>query len=253
MPIERLLDQTPQPPSPDALYERIKFPEPPADRPYVYINMVSTIDGKIVLGESDGPAAGVGGPTDQLLFRRLQHNADAALIGGNTLRASQVIYPPAMARFAATRSGDLPLENRFFRDAPDRAYVIAPGDMDSDTRHRLQSGAKLIEAGIGEVDWTPAMRILRQELGIRVLLCEGGGQINDQLIRAGLADELFLTLAPKLKGGARLPTILGGLGFPPGTALPVHLLSLYRDEDELYLRYRLNSTPRSFKRSRTEP
>src|SRR5205085_11424730 len=98
MSIERLLDLTASPPEPEDLYKRIAFPSPPIDRPYVFINMVSTVDGKIVLGAPGGPAKGLGGPTDQVLFRRLQHSADAALIGANTLRASQVIYPHAMAR-----------------------------------------------------------------------------------------------------------------------------------------------------------
>ena len=87
------------------------------------------------------------------------------------------------------------------------------------------------------------MRFLRQEQGIRYLLCEGGATLNDDLIRAGLADELFLTLAPKLKGGAHLPTIMTGQGFAPNIVLPLHLRSLYRDGDELYLRYRLDAAP----------
>src|SRR5205085_7092302 len=101
MPIERLLDRIGDLPDPGDLYTQIEFPAPPEDRPYVYINMVSTVDGKIVLGEPGGSAKGLGGPTDQVLFRRLQRNADAALIGGATLRASQVIYPPEVARFVA--------------------------------------------------------------------------------------------------------------------------------------------------------
>ena len=248
MTIERLLDLTAEPPAPEDLYKRCEFPAPPDDRPYVFINMVSTVDGKIVLGEPGGSAKGLGGPSDQVLFRRLQHNADAALIGGNTLRASQVIYPHAMARFVATRAGDLPLGNRFFTDAPERAFVVAPGNLPTATRDRLKSVAGLIEAGDAEVDWKSALRTIRRELNVRVLLCEGGSQINGQLVRAGLADELFLTLAPKIKGGARLPTIVGGEGFPPGIALPLELLSAYHDGSEIYLRYRLvriDATPQA--------
>lgn len=241
--IERLVDLTSEPAPPEDLYKRIGFPEPPQGRPYVFINMVSTVDGKIVLDKPDGPARGVGGPTDQVLFRRLQHNADAALIGGNTLRASQVIYPAGMARFAVTRSGDLPLENRFFLDAPDRAYVILPGGIDLSRRKALASAATLIETGTDEVEWRSVLRTMRDSLGIRTLLCEGGGQLNEQLVRLCLVDELFVTFSAKLKGGAHLPTILEGTGFPPLEFLPVELLSVYRDGSELYLRYRLADSP----------
>jgi 2,5-diamino-6-(ribosylamino)-4(3H)-pyrimidinone 5'-phosphate reductase len=245
--IERLFDTTAGTAGlPRDLYARITFPDPPADRPYVYINMVSTVDGKIVVGKPGGSAVGVGGPTDHLLFRRLQQNADAALIGSGTLRASQVIYPASMARFVATRSGDVPLDNRFFTDAPDRAYVVVPTDLAPHATARIEAGAKILPAGTGDVDWHLALRSIRQDLGVKTLLCEGGGETNAQLIREGLADELFLTVSPKLKGGVHLPTIVGGAGFAPGDALPVELMSVYRDGDELYLRYRLAASPRTF-------
>lgn len=252
MALERLLDLTPDTPVPEDLYTRITWPDPPGDRPYVYLNVVSTLDGKIVIGELGGSAADVGGPTDQRLFRRLQHTCDAALIGSGTLRSSPVIYPADKRRFVVTRSGDLPLTNRFFTDALDRAYILAPAGLPEATKARLRDTAQLIEVGQGAVDLPEAMRLLRQDYGIRTLLCEGGGILNDDLIRAGLADELFLTLTPKVKGGSHLPTAVGGAGFPPGTFLPATLLSLYRDEDELYLRYRLAAVPREAKPGRAK-
>ncbi|HZO88343.1 MAG TPA: RibD family protein [Chthonomonadaceae bacterium] len=238
MALECLFDRTGDTPTPEALYTRLNFPAPPADRPYVYINMVSTVDGKIVVGKPGGSAKGVGGPTDQLLFRRLQRTCDAVLVGSATLRASQVLYPPELPRYVVTRSGDVPLGNRFFTDAPNRASVLAPEELPEAAKARLSAAARLILIGRGSVDLVAALRLLRQE-GIARLLCEGGATLNEELLRAGLADELFLTLAPKIKGGAHLPTIVAGQGFPPGHFLPLTLLSLYRDGDELYLRYRI--------------
>ncbi len=52
-----------------------------------------------------------------------------------------------------------------------------------------------------QVDLAEAFRHLRAERGIRALLCEGGPQLHAQLIEAGLVDELFVTIAPKLAGG----------------------------------------------------
>jgi riboflavin biosynthesis pyrimidine reductase len=243
MALERLLDLTADTSAPDALYLNIAFPAPPADRPYLYINMVATVDGKIILGDPGSSAVGVGGPTDQLLFRRLQRICDAALLGSSTLRASQVIYPPDKPRYVISRSGNLPLDNRFFRDAPDRAYVIIPADLPAPRRAELEAAVRVIEVGAGQVDLPAAMRLLRQEHGVHHLLCEGGATLNAELIRAGLADEFFLTITPKIKGGSQLPTPVEGSGFPASQYLPTTLLSLYRDESELYLRYRLAPAP----------
>ncbi|HLV81894.1 MAG TPA: dihydrofolate reductase family protein [Chthonomonadaceae bacterium] len=245
MPLERWLDRTPDPPpDPESLYTRLAFPPAPDDRPYLYINMVATADGKIVIGQIGGTAKGVGGPTDQKLFRRLQRACDAALLGASTLRAGNVIYPPELPRFVVTASGNVPLSNRFFTDAPGKACALVPEDIPSEARATFEAnGIAILAAGQGAVDLTAALRRLRRERGIRVLLCEGGATLNDGLLRAGLADELFLTLAPKLKGGADVPGIVTGQGFPPGHFLPLTLLSLYHDGDELYLRYRIHPQP----------
>ena len=236
--LERLLDSSKSPAPAEDLYTSIDWPPPPADRPYLYINMVSTTDGKIVLGRAGGPAKGVGGPTDQKLFRRLQTVCDAAMIGSGTLRASNVIYPSQKPRFVVTRTGELPLDNRFFTDARDKAYVLAPETLPEAAANAAAGVATVLRFGAPGVDLRRALEHLRTELGIRYLLCEGGADLNDQLIRAGLADELFLTLTPKIKGGV-LPTPVTGDGFPPGQFQALNLISVYHDESELYLRYRI--------------
>jgi riboflavin biosynthesis pyrimidine reductase len=64
------------------------------------------------------------------------------------------------------------------------------------------------------------------------VLCEGGPHLHSQLQAGGLADELFLTIAPKLVGAGS--TILEG-------ALPevaeLELAWLLREESELFARY----------------
>ena len=42
------------------------------------------------------------------------------------------------------------------------------------------------------------------------MLCEGGPTLNSYLLSAGLVDELWLTLNPKLAGGAAALTIVAG-------------------------------------------
>jgi riboflavin biosynthesis pyrimidine reductase len=45
---------------------------------------------------------------------------------------------------------------------------------------------------------------------VRRLLCEGGGELNAALFRAGVVDELHLTVCPKVLGGLNAPTIADG-------------------------------------------
>jgi 2,5-diamino-6-(ribosylamino)-4(3H)-pyrimidinone 5'-phosphate reductase len=72
---------------------------------------------------------------------------------------------------------------------------------------------------------------------VGTLLCEGGGDLAAQLFAAGAVDELYLTLVPRVLGGARAPTLVGGPGFSPDQIPDGRLIDLERIGDELYLRY----------------
>jgi 2,5-diamino-6-(ribosylamino)-4(3H)-pyrimidinone 5'-phosphate reductase len=54
------------------------------------------------------------------------------------------------------------------------------------------------------------MSRLREQHGVRSIVCEGGPTLNSYLFAAGLVDELWLTLNPKVAGGAAALTIVAG-------------------------------------------
>jgi riboflavin biosynthesis pyrimidine reductase len=79
---------------------------------------------------------------------------------------------------------------------------------------------------------------LRAEWNVRRLLCEGGGELNDALFRAGLVDELHLTLCPMIFGGRSAPTIADGPGCARlADAFAMRLQSSRRVGEELFLVY----------------
>ncbi|MEN3001023.1 MAG: dihydrofolate reductase family protein [Armatimonadota bacterium] len=234
----RLIDRTGWTGDPEQLYEEVQFPEPPPDRPYIYTNTVTTLDGKLILGELGSSAKGLGSPVDQRLMHRLEQHADAVMIGGGTLRADPHLnYPPHLYRVVVTTSGDLPLEHSFFAD-PRRALVFAPTHLPPDRQLALERVATLHLVGETLVDIREVVRILHTAYEVRYLLVEGGGNLNFYFFDAGMVDELFLTLAPKVKGGAHLPTMVDGAGLPRERIAEFELLSAYLEGSELFLRYR---------------
>jgi riboflavin-specific deaminase-like protein len=66
--------------------------------------------------------------------------------------------------------------------------------------------------GRTEINFRAALRWLRTKWNVRRLLCEGGGELNGALFRAGLVDALHLTICPKIFGGRNAPTIADGGG-----------------------------------------
>jgi riboflavin biosynthesis pyrimidine reductase/predicted DsbA family dithiol-disulfide isomerase len=212
------------------LYLSLTFGSAPAERPYVVINMASTIDGKTATGERHEHAMDLGSDADHEAMRRIQSNVQAVLLGAGSLRATPGLwYPKRLWRFVATRSGDLPRDGRFFTDVPDRAVVISPG---------CANVPGALTFGGQEIDWPAALRHLRRELGIESLLVEGGGELNASLLAQDLADELFLTVAPKVRLGRHVPTYADGDPLPRKAVLRFELVSERRVGDEMFLRYR---------------
>lgn len=218
----------------------------PADRPFVLLNMVTTVDGRATVGGRSGP---IGGPGDLAMFGELRLLCDAILIGTGTLRAERygrlVRDPVRRARRAAagltedplavlfSRTLDLPWDAPLFGVPEQRVVIACRADAPAPP-----STAATVELLRFEAP-TPgaALRALRGSFGVRSVLCEGGPTLNAQLVGAGVLDELFVTLGPLLAGDSAAPGLLTGAALDPPAALALRWV--LRHGDELLLRYAL--------------
>jgi 2,5-diamino-6-(ribosylamino)-4(3H)-pyrimidinone 5'-phosphate reductase len=213
-------------------------------RAYVIINMVSSVDGKTAIG---GKAARLGSQTDRQTMRNLRSHADAVMIGANTLRAEKLSLgfddpsdKPQPLAVIVTRTGDVPLESNLILGEEQEVLLLSPRELPDYSSCGRVRRLPASEDQSGHVDLGEALEILKAEYGVDVLLVEGGPTLNHALISRGLADELFLTLAPKLLGSgiSESRTILDGGPLPPETSSP-DLLSVHLAGNELFLRYGL--------------
>lgn len=217
------------------IYSSLRFPPAPTDRPYTFINMVATIDGKTVIGDRDDSVVGLGSRVDQELMDRIETASDAVLIGGQTLRATSAKWnPKAPIRIGVTRSGSIPFDIQFFSAANSQSFLACPSKLILD----LPDHVRRINAGMHEVDPIWLSKHFRSELGIKRLHILGGSEINAQFLRHDLVDELFLTIAPKLKLGRDLPTYAGGVPLQREELQNYELIEHHVVESEVFLRYR---------------
>ena len=61
----------------------------------------------------------------------------------------------------------------------------------------------------GEVDLVAMLKTLCKQYKVRTLACEGGPTLFRSLLEQGLVDQLNLTIAPHMFGGATAPTLTG--------------------------------------------
>lgn len=220
-------------------------------RPFVYINMASTADGKITSAAREYPR--FTSPADRARMDRLRAEADAILVGAGTVRAdnpklhvrdeearryrASLGKPAALLRVLITASGRVGADSRFFEESDGGARIVATVEQAPQSLlAAFADRAEIWRVGRDRVDLRELLCRLH-ERGVERLLLEGGGELNWSFLRDGLVDELYLTIAPVLLGGRAAPTLLEGEGFPMQERLRLSLIDLDREGDELFCRY----------------
>jgi riboflavin biosynthesis pyrimidine reductase len=208
------------------------------------MNFAATADGRAAIEGRSGP---IGSRVDTELLQRLRTQADAVMIGAQTMRAERYGRIVSDPNFRAWRERiglphdplavivsarlDLPWDAPLFTNGGGRVLIFTSSETDPpDT----ETPVRLVRHS-GGVDLGDALEHLRRERGVRAVLCEGGPTIHAQLQAQGLADELFLTVAPKLAGGIAPRIIEGELPEVMG----MELAWLLEAGGELFARYKV--------------
>lgn len=234
-------------------YKNIELPEPEANRPYTYVNMAMTLDGKVTVGNRGYLLTG--SAADRRAMDELRASADAVMVGAGTVRLDD---PPLRVRsedlrrrraeaglpedpiaVVVTRSCIVSPSAKAFTRGDAGAVVITCAGAPAERRDALAKAARVLVCGEEHVDLKAAAATLTRELGVRRLLVEGGPSLVFSLLEGRLVDELFVTVAPLIKGGKDTPTLVEGEGFEHGRMPRLSLISVRDAEGELFLRYRV--------------
>lgn len=228
----------------------MELPSAPPDRPWVGVNMITSIDGRAQLG---GNAEGLGSRADRRLMRFYRAAFDAVASGAGTLRADDFYswLPDDLATRRAARgqpaqpfalliagSGPIPTDRRFFAHA-EQPRAVAVGAASPHAADEPLPGVETWVApdAVPEPGWLLDRLAAR---GVKSLLIEGGPTVNAAFLAAGAFDELYWTIGARLVAADALPMIAS---LPAAhDPRPGALVSAHRSGDELFLRYRFSGT-----------
>ncbi len=215
--------------------------------------MAMTADGKIATANRAVSSFGSARDHDHLL--ELRARADAVMAGARTVDLNPVNLGPGPAKFRRLRlrrglaeynvrvvvsaSGSVRPDAEIFKHKFSLVIVLTTRQAGRRRLERLRQVADEVRVcGERRINFRSALRWLHQKWGVKRLLCEGGGELNDALFRAGLVHELHLTVCPRIFGGRAAPTIADGIGFRRlAEAARLELKSAKRYGDELFLVY----------------
>ena len=233
-----------RPVSPGELASGLRLAErAPENRPYLGLNMVSTLDGKATI---DWRTKGISSELDRELFHHLRTQADAVMVGAGTARTERY------GRIAKTDELRAKRETEGLAAEPLAVVVSASLDLPADLPLLQEEGQKVVlatgadavlQGTAAEIEYVRTgddlpllLARLREEHGVRSIMCEGGPTLNSHLYAAGLVDELFLTLSPKVSGGAAALTIVAGSDLVEPAEM--ELVSVAAGDGELFTRWR---------------
>ncbi len=179
---------------------------------FLRTNFIATIDG--AAQGPDGRSGSLNNATDRALFALQRALTDVILVGAGTVRDEG--YGPAEVspdHLAARRAGghderpppiavvsaSLNLSEKILADP--RTIVVTVGRAPADRRADLSGRVDVAVCGDDTLDLEAVIDALADR-GHRSVLCEGGPTLVGGLAAAGLIDELCLTTAPFLLGGA---------------------------------------------------
>ncbi len=222
------------------------------DRPYTYINVAMTADGKIDTFERKGSA--ISSKRDKERVDQLRAASDGILVGGRTLldedprltvkseslRAERVArgLAPNPVKIGVATFVNLKTESEFLKAGPAKVVIFTTTQTSKVQLEDLCArGVEVFVHDQPRVDLFLMMKTLKK-IGVDHLMVEGGGTMIFELIRLGLVDEITAYVAPMVFGGANAPTLADGLGVPREAAIPLQLKDVEKWEDGgVILRY----------------
>ncbi|HSB01898.1 MAG TPA: dihydrofolate reductase family protein [Anaerolineales bacterium] len=224
------------------------------NRPFVFINVAMTADGKIDTFERRG--ATISSARDKERVDQLRASADAIMVGGKTLlgedptltvksetlRAERVArgLSPNPTKVGIVTEANIKADSQFLSTGPADIVIFT-------TRRTSKEQLSLLEARhvrvyvseAEKVDLQNALALLK-EMGVNRLMVEGGSTLNFELVRRGLVDEMTAYVAPMIFGGASAPTMAAGSGLESSAAIPVKSIEIEKwDDGGVLLKYLL--------------
>src|SRR3974390_664165 len=175
--------------------------------------MAMTADGKIAT--ANRVASSFSSSRDRRHMLELRATVDALMNGARTVDLNPVTMGLDAAKYRRARL------RRGLKEYSLRVIISGSGTLDPKAKvferrfspiivlTTQRAGARRLQAlravadevkifGARQLTFRAGLRWLYEKHKIRRLLCEGGGEVNDALFRAGLVHELHLTICPKI-------------------------------------------------------
>lgn len=216
-----------------------------------------TVDGKITT-KSFAPVDFTSREDKLHLFRQ-RALSDAVLVGHTTVEHDNVRLglpdslqkerikrgrTPAPIRVIVSNTGRIQKRLKIFQSDISPVIVFSTSRMPRAYQADLGERATLHLSKSKRVDLSAMLQMLQKKYGVKKVACEGGAKLFRSLLEQGLVDQLNVTIAPYLFGGADAPTLTGLDKSFLSASVACRLISVRVVGEECFLSYRIKKTGR---------
>ena len=190
-------------------YAYFKFMK--SGKPFITLKVAQTIDGMVATGK--GQSKWITSPQARAIAKRLRSEAQAIIVGANTVREDDPMLLPSprrkenWMRCVLTTDLNIPTGSRLVRTSRQYktiAYYVAAPRKRIDRLIELGMVLKKVDGWRGGADVAKVIDDLASQ-GIMHVVVEGGARVFSSFIANGFVDRLVVFVAPMVMGGAGVP------------------------------------------------
>ena len=190
--------------------------------PYVVMKYAMTADGKIAT--KTVASQWITGEKARKMVHDMRHNYMGIMAGIGTVLADDPMLNVRLegkkspVRIICDSSLRIPLESKICRTAQEYKTIVACGTTGEPEQKKAECLKKMgvqvvsFPDSRGKVDLSKLMEYLGGSQGIDSILLEGGGELNDSALRAGIVKEVKAFVSPRIFGGAGAKSPVEGIG-----------------------------------------
>jgi len=222
------------------------------ETPFIFINSAMSLDGK--LSTYERRQVKISNKEDFERVDRLRASADAVMVGSNTvaiddpkltvkseeLRKERIKkgLPENPVKIMVGSIGKIRLEGDFLNYGNAEKIIFTTEKEEKEKIAALRKKAKVYVLGKQKTNIHEMVEILAG-LGIKRIMVEGGGTLNYEMLEAGLVDEIYVAIGPKIFGGKDAPTLADGEGLPYEKAIILEPIGMEKLGDVFVLKYKI--------------
>ena len=220
------------------------------EKPFIFINSAMSLDGK--LSTIERKQVKISNKEDYARVDLLRAGVDAVMVGSNTVAIddpkltvkSEELRKERLSKGLSENPAKIMVgsikniqpDGDFLNYGNAEKIIFTTEKEDKSKIEALRRKAKVYVMGKEKTNICEMVDILASR-GIKRIMVEGGGTLNYEMLEAGLVDEIYVAIGPKIFGGKDAPTLVDGTGLAYGNAIDLDPIGVAVLGDVFVLKY----------------